>query len=80
MSGIAVYFGIKFPVKIRAKNCIATDYITAFFVSKIVMGNRKYFLSQHDESDPNYLSGLSWLAEEAYKLPLRLIMTNEALV
>ena len=80
MSGIVIYFGKEFPVKIRVTHCIATDYITTFFVSEIAMGNRKYFLSLHDESDPSYLSRLSWLAEEAYKLPLQPIVINEAMM
>ena len=80
MIGIDTHFGKKFPLGIKATNSIATDYITAFFVAKIAQGDKKYFLSQIDETDPSYTSRLSWLAEEAYKLPLRLIVINEDMV
>ncbi len=57
---------------------IAIDYVAAFYAANNSHFNgENFFISQHDESDPLYLGKLSWLAEEAYKLPLKLIVIND---
>ena len=76
-TGIDVYFSRGFPKNIVSIRYIATGYADAFFVDKCVKDGRKYFLSLHDETNLNYLNNLSWLAEEAYKLPMKLIVINE---
>ena len=62
---------------LSSKRYIATDYVTAYFVAYEITTGSKYFISQHDEADPVYLGNLSWLAEESYKLPLKLVSIND---
>jgi hypothetical protein len=66
--GLDLFFSDYFPNNVGAKNCIATDYITSFFVNEQSDCERKFFLSLHDESDPTYLSKLSWLDRKILQL------------
>jgi len=70
----------KHGLGITSKRYIATDYVTAYFVAYEIKNGLKYFISQHDEADPVYLGNLSWLAEQAYKLPLKLVVINDDMV
>lgn len=74
--GVDLFFTRSLPKNVFSKRYFATDYATAFFVEMKTPHARKYFISLHDESDQSYLSNLSWLAVESYKLPLKLMVIN----
>lgn len=75
-SDVDIFFSKKIPNDVISKRYIATDYITAFNVYYEAKSPHKYYISQHDEADPVYLGELSWLAKEAYKLSLILMVIN----
>ena len=74
--GIDLFFARSLPKNVLSTRYFATDYATAFFVEMRTPHAWKYFISLHDESDQAYLSNLSWLAAESYKLPLKLMVIN----
>ena len=76
-SGIDIFFSGHVPNGLTSKKYYATDYVTAFRVAYEIKSGKRYFISQHDEADPVYLGHLSWLANEAYQLPLKLMVIND---
>ena len=75
--GVDLFFSRRVPNGLTSKRYVATDYVTAFCVGSEAKDGSAYFISQHYEADPVYLGNLSWLAKEAYNLPLKLIVTND---
>ena len=76
LEGVDLFFSGAISKTSLIKRMIATDYITAFFVDSQGGTFKKFFFSQLDESDSNYLSKLSWMAEKTYSLALELIVIN----
>ena len=76
-SDVDIFFSRHISNGLNSKRYYATDYVTAFHVAYETKPGKGYFISQHDEADPVYLGNLSWLAKEAYQLPLKLIVIND---
>ena len=76
-SDIDIFFSVHISNGLTSKRYYATDYVTAFHVAYEAKPGKGYFISLHDEADPVYLGHLSWLAKEAYQLPLKLIVIND---
>ena len=74
---VDIFFSKNLPKDVTSERYIATDYVTAFFVAYEINSAMKYYISQLDEADQIYLGDLQWLAKEAYKLPLKLVVLND---
>ena len=79
-SDIDIFFSGHISNGLTSKTYYATDYVTAFHVAYEIKSGKSYFVSLHDEADPVYLGHLSWLAKEAYRLPLKLVVINDAMM